>query len=147
MLSVHRPIVVPKAPAAFSCRTCDRAYPTANALELHYRDTPVHPKCTRCDIGFVDNAAMQTVSSVYMLPMPSVYDNQLDQSTWFPSTARLPAGSAVACKFMKRIWIITTKQVRCMHRVRFVTLALRIKRHFTRCAGKSRPYEAFACRS
>jgi hypothetical protein len=50
-----------------SCRICDRAYATANALEQHYRDTPVHPKCTRCNIGFADNAAIQAVSSYLML--------------------------------------------------------------------------------
>lgn len=42
-----------------SCRICDRGYSTVNALEQHYRDTPVHPKCTRCNIGFKDNAAIQ----------------------------------------------------------------------------------------
>ncbi|KAF8271827.1 hypothetical protein EI94DRAFT_490157 [Lactarius quietus] len=42
-----------------SCRICDRAYVTASALEQHYRDTPVHPKCTRCNLGFADNAAIQ----------------------------------------------------------------------------------------
>ncbi|KAI9458897.1 hypothetical protein BJY52DRAFT_403433 [Lactarius psammicola] len=42
-----------------SCRICSRVYSTVSALEQHYRDTPVHPKCTRCDIGFVDNAAIQ----------------------------------------------------------------------------------------
>ncbi|KAH9040547.1 hypothetical protein EDB84DRAFT_1476119, partial [Lactarius hengduanensis] len=42
-----------------TCRICSRVYSTVNALEQHYRDTPVHPKCTRCDIGFADNAAIQ----------------------------------------------------------------------------------------
>ena len=46
-----------------SCRICDRAYVTASALDQHYRDTPVHPKCTRCNVGFADNAAIQAVSS------------------------------------------------------------------------------------
>ncbi|KAI0287679.1 hypothetical protein BC826DRAFT_742493 [Russula brevipes] len=55
MASVHRPI----PSVAFSCRICNRAYSNANKLEEHYRDTPVHPKCSRCDIGFVDNAAIQ----------------------------------------------------------------------------------------
>ena len=53
-----------------SCRICDRAYATANALEQHYRDTPVHPKCTRCNIGFADNAAIQAVST-YLTFMPT----------------------------------------------------------------------------
>ena len=48
--------------AVISCRICDRPYSTISALEQHYRDTPVHPKCTRCNIGFVDNAAIQAVS-------------------------------------------------------------------------------------
>ncbi|KAN0126193.1 hypothetical protein V8E53_015295 [Lactarius tabidus] len=47
----------PQTPHA--CRICDRAYVTASALVQHYRDTPVHPKCTRCNIGFVDNTAIQ----------------------------------------------------------------------------------------
>ncbi|KAI0252960.1 hypothetical protein BJV78DRAFT_258234 [Lactifluus subvellereus] len=48
------------------CRICDRAYSTANALEQHYRDTPVHPKCTRCNVGFLDNTAKQAhVASVH----------------------------------------------------------------------------------
>ncbi|KAH9174719.1 hypothetical protein EDB89DRAFT_464591 [Lactarius sanguifluus] len=42
-----------------TCRICSRVYSTVSALEQHYRDTPVHPKCTRCDIGFADNAAIQ----------------------------------------------------------------------------------------
>lgn len=48
---------LPLSPHA--CRICDRAYVTASALVQHYRDTPVHPKCTRCNIGFADNAAIQ----------------------------------------------------------------------------------------
>lgn len=44
---------------AHACRICDRAYVSASALVQHYRDTPVHPKCTRCNIGFVDNTAIQ----------------------------------------------------------------------------------------
>jgi hypothetical protein len=52
---------------AHACRICDRAYVSASALVQHYRDTPVHPKCTRCNIGFVDNTAIQAVSSHLML--------------------------------------------------------------------------------
>ena len=55
------------ASSLHSCRICDRVYTTPNALEQHYRDTPVHPKCTRCNIGFADNAAIQAVSSYLML--------------------------------------------------------------------------------
>ena len=50
-----------------ACRICDRAYVTASALVQHYRDTPVHPKCTRCNIGFLDNPAIQAVSFNLML--------------------------------------------------------------------------------
>ena len=67
--SVHRPIAstAPAASTAITCRICVKAYLSTSALEQHYRDTPVHPKCTRCKNGFLDNAAMQAVSSYYML--------------------------------------------------------------------------------
>ncbi|KAI0305230.1 hypothetical protein B0F90DRAFT_1702700 [Multifurca ochricompacta] len=42
-----------------TCHTCDRVYSSASALEQHYRDFPVHPKCARCNIGFANNAAIQ----------------------------------------------------------------------------------------
>jgi hypothetical protein len=62
--SPAQPSRLPLSP--HSCRICDRAYVTASALEQHYRDTPVHPKCTRCNVGFADNAAIQAVSSNLM---------------------------------------------------------------------------------
>ena len=58
MESSHRPT----PPLGFPCRVCNVGYPTGSALEQHYRDAFVHPKCTRCDLGFLDNTAMQTVS-------------------------------------------------------------------------------------
>jgi len=70
--SAHRPITS----AAFSCRIRDRGFPNTIALEQHYRDTPVHPNCTSCNLGFLDNAAMQAVRSFYMLLILFVYTNQ-----------------------------------------------------------------------
>ncbi|KAI0263097.1 hypothetical protein BC834DRAFT_889105 [Gloeopeniophorella convolvens] len=49
----------PSSSTSVLCRVCGRMYSTAGALQQHYKDTPIHPKCARCDIGFADNAAIQ----------------------------------------------------------------------------------------
>ncbi|KAI0000661.1 hypothetical protein BJV74DRAFT_959616 [Russula compacta] len=74
--------------SALSCRVCDRPYPTLNALEQHYRDTPVHPKCTRCNVGFVDNAAMQAhAASVHRPITLPVFTCRICSSTYPTSSA------------------------------------------------------------
>ncbi|KAH9984501.1 hypothetical protein BJV77DRAFT_952820 [Russula vinacea] len=57
----------PTSSAACFCRVCDRSYTSTSALEQHYRDTPVHPKCMRCNVGFVDDAAIRAVSPLLNL--------------------------------------------------------------------------------
>ncbi|KAF8500366.1 hypothetical protein F5888DRAFT_1610383, partial [Russula emetica] len=91
--SVHRPI----ASAAFSCRICDRAYPNTSALEQHYRDTPVHPKCVRCNIGFVDNAAVQAVSSLISV---SYLGRIINVSTWAKAHRLRPSSNCFGCPLL-----------------------------------------------
>jgi len=70
--SVHPPVPL----SAFSCRTCNFSCPSASALKQHYLDSSVHPTCTKCNTGFVDNSAMQTVSSSRVIPIPFEYLSQ-----------------------------------------------------------------------
>jgi Zinc-finger of C2H2 type len=83
----------PPSSAACYCHVCNRSYTSTSALEQHYRDTPVHSKCARCNIGFVDDAALRAVSS--LISLFKSYHNHLDmgQSTPPPSivqTVQLP---------------------------------------------------------
>ncbi|KAI0320488.1 hypothetical protein OF83DRAFT_575203 [Amylostereum chailletii] len=41
------------------CTVCVRQCASPAALQQHYRDMAVHPKCTRCNLGFKDNTAIQ----------------------------------------------------------------------------------------
>ncbi len=66
------PVVQPPRPSSSAtnhCRVCNRLYTSTSALDQHYRDTPVHPKCTRCNVGFMDNAAILAVSFLTVFPI------------------------------------------------------------------------------
>lgn len=43
------------------CASCMRYFKTVGALGDHYRDSPVHPRCSPCDLGFKDKAAYDEV--------------------------------------------------------------------------------------
>jgi hypothetical protein len=77
----------PSSSAACICRVCDRSYTSTSALEQHYRDTPVHPKCMRCNIGFVDDVAIRVVSP--LLLSASYTHADIGQSMRPPSIVQL----------------------------------------------------------
>ena len=81
----------PSSSAAFCCHVCSRMYTSSSALEQHYRDTPVHPKCARCNIGFLDNAGLQAVSTLISFFLFGLYQLHVDvdQSTPPPSIVQL----------------------------------------------------------
>ncbi|KAI0053167.1 hypothetical protein FA95DRAFT_936924 [Auriscalpium vulgare] len=54
-------IAVSVLPVSTVCASCRRTFPKMSALLQHYRDSAAHPKCSRCVLGFPDNAAIQTV--------------------------------------------------------------------------------------
>ncbi|KAI9452748.1 hypothetical protein F5148DRAFT_497503 [Russula earlei] len=68
--AVHPHPLASVSSSAFSCQVCNKQFSIASALEQHYRDTPVHPKCRRCNIGFVNNAAMQAHTVAVHPPIP-----------------------------------------------------------------------------
>ena len=75
----------PTSSAACFCRVCDRSYTSTSALEQHYRDTPVHPKCMRCNVGFVDDAAIRAVSPLLSVSyLRCILMPTLAQSMWPP---------------------------------------------------------------
>ncbi|KAH9953788.1 hypothetical protein BC827DRAFT_106401 [Russula dissimulans] len=71
-LQAHNNSAHPLIPlGAFPCRTCNLSYPSAAALRQHYLASTVHPTCTRCNTGFVDNFAMQTHAAAIHPPISS----------------------------------------------------------------------------
>ncbi|KAI0278029.1 hypothetical protein BGY98DRAFT_570516 [Russula aff. rugulosa BPL654] len=84
----------PSSSAACYCHVCNRPYNTTSALEQHYRDTPIHPKCTRCNIGFVDSAAVQAVSTLISV---SYLGRVINMSTWAKARRLRPSSNCLDC--------------------------------------------------
>jgi len=83
--------------AAISCRICDRMYTSTSALEQHFRDTPVHPKCSRCNVGFLDNTAIQAVSP---LLVPLFILVRLHTPPWAKAYGVCPSYNSFAWLFL-----------------------------------------------
>ncbi|KAI0031318.1 hypothetical protein K488DRAFT_52330, partial [Vararia minispora EC-137] len=41
------------------CSVCNRTYVSPAALKQHFRDMTVHPNCTRCNEGFLDDSKLE----------------------------------------------------------------------------------------
>lgn len=54
------------------CASCMRYFKTVGALGDHYRDSPVHPRCSPCDLGFKDKAAYDEHMAAEHPPKPTV---------------------------------------------------------------------------
>ncbi|TFK85220.1 hypothetical protein K466DRAFT_664659 [Polyporus arcularius HHB13444] len=50
---------------AFKCAPCGLGFSSAQALGLHYRHFPIHPKCPQCDSAFVDQAHLKLHEEVH----------------------------------------------------------------------------------
>lgn len=84
----------PSSSAACYCHICNRSYTSTSALEQHYRDTPVHSKCSRCNIGFVDDDALRAVSS---LISNSYLDRIIIISIWTKARRLRPSSKRSNC--------------------------------------------------
>lgn len=58
-----------------ACRACNVVYASKIALEQHYVESPEHPNCTRCHIGFADNVARQDVSPFQVLFSATLFNS------------------------------------------------------------------------
>src|SRR5712691_11890222 len=93
----HRPNFLSTA-----CRTCNVVYASKIALEQHYVESPEHPNCTRCHIGFADKVARQDVSPFQVLFLPSCSFSLAKARGLRPSPSYLrylqrPAGLSRGC--------------------------------------------------
>ncbi|KZT68410.1 hypothetical protein DAEQUDRAFT_333976 [Daedalea quercina L-15889] len=54
------------------CVQCKRSFLALEHLKHHYRDSPCHPKCSTCSIGFPDATTHQRhITDVHPAPMPA----------------------------------------------------------------------------
>ncbi|TBU57418.1 hypothetical protein BD310DRAFT_821527 [Dichomitus squalens] len=47
------------APKPFKCAPCGLEFSSADALSIHFRHFPVHPKCPQCNSAFVDQTQLK----------------------------------------------------------------------------------------
>ena len=48
-----------------TCEVCRRVFGSSDDLERHFLDSPRHPKCKECQVGFRDKTGLKAVSKVH----------------------------------------------------------------------------------